>query len=74
MGSMIADSKLLLDHLNDPRRGPDITPEAKGHRAFGQQVGQQCHLFGTQLRLSAWRGLMPQGLHSLRLRFFERTL
>ena len=61
MGSMIPDPELLPNHFHHARRGPDIAPEAKCHRSSCQQGGQLRHLFGAQLRLSAWRGLM-QGL------------
>jgi hypothetical protein len=71
MRSMIVDAELLPDHLHDPRRGPDLSSKAECRRPSGKQRRQLRHLFGAQLRLSAWRGLMPQGTASLCLRFLE---
>ncbi len=71
MGTMIADAELLPDHLHHPRCSPDLPSKTEGFRSLRQQGRQLRHLFGIQLRLPAWRRLMPQGFYSLCLRFFE---
>lgn len=65
MSAMIAHPELLPDHLDDSRRGPDFSAKTESRRTSSQQSRQLRHLFGTQLRLSARWGLMPQGTHSL---------
>ena len=71
MGTMIADSKLLPDHLHHSRGGPDLPSKPEGLRSLRQQGRQLRHLFGTQSWLPSCRRLMPQGFNSLCLRFLH---
>jgi hypothetical protein len=64
MAFVIANPKLLFDHLADSSTGPHLADEAVGLRAVGEKIGNQSDLFRFKLRWTSRNGLCEQSERS----------
>src|SRR5208337_5112146 len=59
---VVADAKLLLDHLGDAGTGPYLTPKPVSFRAMPQELRDQTLLSGREFGRASGTGVSAEGL------------
>src|SRR5581483_1164028 len=61
---VVADAKLLLDHLGNAGTGPHLTPKPVGLRAMPEELRDQALLSGREFGRAPRTGVGAQGFRS----------